>query len=264
MLFSLKEMQEYQVHFAGGDQAAVRTVLIDDFNWAVRYLVVHVDDRDLLLSPYAIYEINFQSGEISVDVTREMALNSPQIDANMQLSRELEQQLSDYYKWPYYWEPSDVPNTRPGDLTAIPLIELELDRQEEEEQQEALIPETGSREAEGEDTAAQEFRLRSANEILGYTIHTTNDDRDAGKLTDLIIQAEDWNVQYLVVNTGGMLVKGKSVLVAPTWVQQFDEGRAQIDVDLKEDSIRSSPAFTSIRDLTPEYQAKIQEHFYRK
>jgi len=263
VLFSLKEMQDYQVRFAGGEQAAVRTVLIDDFDWVVRYLAVHVDDRVMLLSPYAVDEIDFQNGVISVDVTREMALNSPQIGADMQLSRELEQQLSDHYQWPYYWEPGDVPNTSPGDLTAIPLIELELDRREEEEQQEALIPETGSRESEGE-TTAQNIHLRSTNEIFGYSIHTTNDDRDAGKLTDLIIQAENWNIQYLVVNTGGRLGTGKSVLVSPTWVQRFDENRFRVDIDLKEDSIHSSPAFTGVRDLTPEYQAKIQEHFTRK
>ena len=151
--------------------------------------------------------------------------------------------MSDYYDWPYYWEPTEVPNTLSGDLSAVPLIEMQLER-EQKEQEQALILDTGS-----VSTARNELRLHFTSKIFGYTIHASNDNKSAGKLDDFIVQSEDWKIMYMVVSGSG-LRSGGSVLVSPSWVEQIAENNSRIDVNLKEETIRISPAYNGTFDLT--------------
>jgi hypothetical protein len=203
-------------------------------------------------------EPDIHAGQMRLNVTQDLLLNSPEIDLDQPLSRDIERELSDYYGWRYYWEPEDVPNTLPGDLTAIPLIDMEIDREKQEQEQE-LIPQTGT-EGQDDQQRAEDQYLHSLKRLEGATIHATNDDQNAGKLADIISQDEDWNVMYLVVDTGGLLA-GKKVLVSPSWVQKIDELDSRIDISLKSDTIKNSPEFNSYLDLTEEYQARLRNYY---
>ncbi len=255
MLFTLKEIQEYQLHAVDGEFGKIKTFLVDDFEWIVRYLVVEVGSRNVLLSVLTVGEPDRGHQVLPIHVTKEKIMNSPTFDVNQPLSRETERQFSDYFEWPYYWEADDVPNTLPGDLTAVPLIDMELDREKKEGEQE-LIPQTGA------ETAQSNDHLRSTQALFGSTIHTTNDDRNAGKLSDIVTGNEDWNVLYLVVDTGGLLT-GKKVLASPNWVQRVDEAGSRIDVNLKQETIQDSPVFQSISDLDTDYQSRLDDYYNR-
>ncbi len=256
MLFTLKEIQEYQLNAVDGEFGKIKAFLVDDFEWIVRYLVVEVGSRNVLLSVLAVGDPDRDHQVLPVNVTKEKIMNSPNFNVNQRLTRETERQFSDYFEWPYYWEPDDVPNTLPGDLTAVPLIDMELDREQQEGEQE-LIPQTGTT---GSEAAQSNDHLRSTQALFGSTIHTTNDDRSAGKLSDIVAQSEDWNVLYLVVDTGGLLT-GKKVLVSPNWVQRIDEAGSRIDVNLKQETIQASPEFHSALDLDSDYQSRLSDYY---
>ncbi len=258
MLFTLKEVQDYQLRAVDGDFGKMKTFLLDDFEWVIRYLVVEVGSRDVLLSVLAVGEPDRDHKVLPVDVSKDKVMNSPTFDIHQPLSRETEREFSDYFEWPYYWEPDDVPNTLPGDLTAVPLIDMELDREEKEGEQ-ALIPETGTT---GPETDQPNDRLRSTQALFGDTIHTTNDNRAAGKLFDIVTQSENWNILYLVVDTGGLL-SGKKVLVSPNWVRKIDEAGSRIYVNLKQETIQNSPEFQSIHDLDGDYQSRLDDYYNR-
>jgi hypothetical protein len=252
MLFTLKDIQNYRLQAVNGDFGAVKTFIIDDFAWVVRYLVAEVGSRQVLLAVQAIGAADRNAHVLPVNTTKERIMNSPTFDPKQTITREVEQRFSDYFDWPYYWEPEDVPNTMPGDLTAIPLIDMELDREQQEEQE--LIPQTGETDA----GAAEDNRyLCSTQDIFGYTVHAMNDDRNAGKLADMVIEDEDWNIQYLMVDTGGLL-PGKKVLLAPSWVQRIDQANSRIDMDLAHETIQDGPEFASIDALNSDIQ-KSQE-----
>lgn len=257
MFVSLNDIAGFKIRTHEGDFGEVKAFLIDDFNWIVRYLIVDIDDRHVLLSPLAVTGLTAGEGVVDVNVDLETVLNSPRVDLDQDLSRELERQLSDYYHWPYYWEPTEYPTSLPGDLTAVPLIDMELDRQQEEEE---LIPETGDRAASPGDARNSDFHLRSTHEIFGYHLFGENDQRDAGKLSDIVIGDEDWQILYLVVETGGML-SNRKVLVSPNWVKQVDEDERRVIVDLKEETIRESPEFNASTDLTPDFQAQLKKYY---
>jgi hypothetical protein len=258
VLFSLNEIRNYQLRAQDGDLGEINSFLIDDFNWVVRYVVVNVDRRNILLSVFALSSPEPAGRIIPTSLTRDKILNSPEIDLNQPLSREIERQLSDYYSWPYYWEPGDIPTTQPGDLSAVPLIEMELDKEAKEDQTFDSV-ESNSTDASGK----SEYHLHSTKVLFGETIHATNDDKNAGKLADMIAQDKDWNILYLVVETGGLL-GGAKVLVSPNWVKTIDDLDKRIDVELTSGTIQNSPGFNTIEDITEEYQAGLNNYYSQK
>lgn len=250
MLHSIKEIQEYQLKATDGDFGEIQFFLFDDFDWVVRYAVVEVGSRRVLLAMHAFGQPDGNARILPVNLTREKIMNSPVIDLNMPISREIETQLSDYYEWPYYWSPTDYPETMPGDLTAVPLIDMELDREEQLEQQEQeLIPQTGSTP-----------HLRSTRQALSSVLHTTNDDKNAGRMVDMVVRDDDWSILYLVADPGGILT-GKKVVVSPNWVEQIDEPEMRIDIDLKAETVYNSPSMENVLDLTDDFETRLKDYY---
>lgn len=246
MLRSLRDLEKFTLRAEDGEIGNIVDFIVDDFNWEVRYMVVNIGDRNVVISSQTIGIPNLENQFLPAQVSRALITNSPEIDLDEPLTRKRELELSDYYSWPRYWESDDIPNTLPGDLTAIPLIEMELEK-------EPLIPETG---AAGE----EEFHLRRAGELYGYSIKARNG--GAGKLVDFIAQDENWDLHYLVVNTGGIL-PGKNVLMSPQWVQNVSLDRSEILVDLDKDTIHNSPELTSAAGVSPEFWVNIDKYYNR-
>src|SRR5690554_372334 len=129
-------MQKYKLRAVDGDFGEIKFFLFDDFNWVVRYAAIEVGSRSVLLAMHTFEQPDNEAHTLTVQLTREKIMNSPIIDLDLPISREIETKLSDYYAWPYYWQATDYPNTMPGDLTAVPLIDMQLDREEQEEERE--------------------------------------------------------------------------------------------------------------------------------
>jgi hypothetical protein len=256
--FLIKDLFEYKLRTPDETLGAVKDAVIDQQNWVLRYLITEIDGQNYLLSTYAFGLPDSNARTIPVSASRRLILESPTVDVDNELTREVERQFSDYYQWPYYWEPDEVPETQPGDLTAIPLIEMELDRQRAEEE---MMPETSDENLDERSQASTSSRggsnLRRVGRFLDNIIYASNDERNAGKLQDFIIRDEDWSVLYMVVETGTALDQ-KNVLVSPDWVQWMDQESGRVQVELTEDTIRESPPFTSINEFNLEYQDRHQ------
>jgi hypothetical protein len=236
VLFSLRDIQSnYRLLSENEDFGEIRTFLIDTDLWELRYLVVRVGSRDVLLSIRAVGSPNTHEKTFPLTVDREKVINSPEININRRISREMERQIYDYYEWPYDWDQNEVPETLPGDLTAVPLIEMELDKEQQ------MVPQTG-----GESRYSHMF---SADDLFGYAIRTTNDEQNAGRLHDLVVNDGNWQVMYMVVDTNGFLPGGKKVAVTPTWVEAVDESDGRLLVNLSEESVSDLPEFNSVEDL---------------
>lgn len=250
MLHSIAEVRDYKLQATDGEFGEIKFFLFDDFDWVVRYAAIEVGSRSVLLAMHAFGQPDGEKRILRINLTREKIMNSPVLDLDTPVSRDIETQLSDYYEWPYYWQATDYPNTMPGDLTAVPLIDMQLDREEQEEERDReLIPQTG-------DTP----HLRSTRKTLGSTLHTTNDDQTAGRLVDMIVRDKDWSILYMIADSGG-LFPGKKVVVSPNWVEQVDEQDARIDISLSEETIRNSPSFKNVLDLTDDFQTRLRDYY---
>ena len=243
MLFSLTDVQDYHLRSQEGDLGEIKSFLIDDFDWVLRYLIVEIDDREVLVSTASMGAPDPDQRVIPINLTRERIVASPVFDSGRPISRDIERRLSDYYEWPYYWKPDDVPDTLPGDLTAVPLIDLQLDKESQEDQAENP-PDDRMTTASEKDQP----HLRSTKLLFGLTIHATNDDHNTGKLVDMIVESEGWKILYLIIDTSG-LMSNKKVLMPPNWVTRIDELNSRIDLELSAQTIQDAPEFNSIDDL---------------
>jgi sporulation protein YlmC with PRC-barrel domain len=80
--------------------------------------------------------------------------------------------------------------------------------------------------------------LRSARSLFGYALHAT--DGEIGKVEQLLFDDERWGVRYLVVNTGGLLLRHQ-VLISPIAVKRVNWAQATVEVDLTRKQVDESP-----------------------
>jgi hypothetical protein len=233
MLHSLKHLIGYQLDSAAGNIGEIRDFIIHPDWWSTRYMIVSLDDgaRSILLTPGGIEAINRQEEQAMLNFSPEMLANSPTYNPSEPVSRSLETQVHDYFKWPYYWEDEKtIPTTGPGDLTGVPLAEMEIDT---EQQQEQMAEESS-------DTNAGSG-LRRFQEVVGFSLQT-RDGNELGQLDDLIVNDENWAIMYAIVDLGGLL-PGKKVLVSPSLITYFDWERQEFEIDLTQETVQQSPEF---------------------
>ena len=90
-----------------GEIGHVEDFLVDDESWAVRYLVIDTSNwiggRTVLVAPDWVRRIDWHDRLLLVDLTRDAIKNSPEYDPTVELDRDYEDQLYEYYRRPAYW-----------------------------------------------------------------------------------------------------------------------------------------------------------------
>ena len=105
------------------------------------------------------------------------------------------------------------------------------------------------------------YKLQRIKAIKGFRIKAL--DGEIGHLDDLLIDDIKWNVRYCVVNTGSWL-PGKKVLVSPSWGGMIDDSASEIQIDVKQEKIRTAPQFEPSIHLTSEYEVSLFTHYDKK
>jgi len=245
MLRSLKALEDYQVSAIDGGVGKVIDFFFDDEHWNVRYLVVDTSgfweaSHEVLIAPNAFKGADWQSERISLNLTQEKVRNSPPVDLAKPVSRQYEQEYYQYYNWPNYWEFRSVSDPMGG--VAMPAVTA------------AAAAAIAPRKAGGDP------HLRSAREVGGYGIHGT--DGDLGHVRDFVIDDESWSIRYLVVDTSNWWF-GKSVLVAPRWIDRIDWNSHTVAVNLPREVIKSSPEWNPDEPVNREYEVRLYDYYGR-
>ena len=113
-LRSAKEVRGY--HLAGSDGAIghIADCIVDDEDWAVRYLVVDTGNwwvgKTVVIAPQWANQINWNQRTVEVGLSREAVKNSPVWDGPGAANREYEQLLYAHYGRPSYWAIRDNPD----------------------------------------------------------------------------------------------------------------------------------------------------------
>jgi hypothetical protein len=105
-LRSTKALTGCHLHATDGEIGHLENFLIDKESWAIRYLIVDTRNwwfgRHVLLSPYAVREIDGAENLINLDVTKDRIEHSPVWDPAAIVELAYEKQLHSYYDWPGY------------------------------------------------------------------------------------------------------------------------------------------------------------------
>jgi stress response protein YsnF len=106
-LQSLEDVTGYHIHATDGQIGHLDDLIVDDENWAIRYMAVDTRNwlpgKKVLVSPHWIEKVSWADSEVYVDLSRETVRNSPEFDHNAPVNRDYEDRLHDYYGRRKYW-----------------------------------------------------------------------------------------------------------------------------------------------------------------
>ena len=107
MLRNASAINGYAIEASDGLLGTVSDFLFDDAGWLVRWLVVDTGNwlsgRKVLLPPSALGHLDRKEREFSVRLTMQQVKDSPDIDTDRPVSRQIETNIYDYYGWNPYW-----------------------------------------------------------------------------------------------------------------------------------------------------------------
>lgn len=106
-LQSLEDVTGYHIHATDGQIGHLDDLIVDDQNWAIRYIVVDTRNwlpgKKVLVSPHWIKKVSWADSEVYVDLSREAVRSSPEFDHDAPVNRDYEDRLYDYYGRRKYW-----------------------------------------------------------------------------------------------------------------------------------------------------------------
>lgn len=106
-LRSARTVIGHHIRATDGDIGHVEDFLLEDRNWAIRYMVVDTRNwlpgKKVLVSPQWIENVSWPERSVMVDLTREQIKNSPEYDPSRQIERGYEDRLFHHYGRAPYW-----------------------------------------------------------------------------------------------------------------------------------------------------------------
>jgi stress response protein YsnF len=250
MLINLEKIKGNVIKAVDGEIGHISDILFDGHSWDVRYQVVKTGPwlfgKEVLLSPAAFKNPNFQKGLFPVELSQDQVKNSPDISKDMPVSRQYEKELHAYYGWPAYW--GGFPAG--GAFFAQPPPAVVSNKEEK--------PSPGQT---PEKLQQQQSNLRSGKEVAGYRIQAVDD--KIGHVEDFLIEESSWKIRYLVIDTKNFL-PGRKIIISPDWADNIDWLEKTMGVNLTAEKIKESPEYDPNKQVSSEYESQLHEHYDKK
>jgi sporulation protein YlmC with PRC-barrel domain len=250
MLRSINELKGFDIVTTDGEIGDVKQCYFDDERWTVRYLVVTTGDwaseEQVLISPFAVTQIDGDHRKLHVALTQEQIARSPGIDPQQPISRQMEATYSDYYGYPYYWHSRLLWGASASPNLAAPQS-LPTRRLASTAAAAAIVR-----------VVSPEVHLHSTQEVGNYRIAAT--DGLIGYVSDFIVDAESWTIRYLVIDPRNWLL-GKKVVILPRWISAVDWAQGQVHVQLSREAMRQSPEYDSTNLLSHKYETQLHRYY---
>jgi hypothetical protein len=242
MLIKAGTLNGYKLDSLDGEIGQVKEFYFDDRHWAVRYLVADTGNwltgRQVLISPYALGEVDKEEQHIAVNLTRKQIKDSPSLDADKPVSRHFEEAYYGYHGWPQYWG-------GPYMWGSYPYIVRDPEKWEE-----------ANKGGKAWDTC-----LRSTYAVTGHYVQAL--DGEIGHVDDFVIDDEAWGIRYLIIDTRNWW-PGKKVLVSPAWIERVSWSERKVFINLSREAIKQSPEYTEESLLTRDYEIELHRHYDRQ
>ncbi len=249
MLWNASVINGYAIAASDGHLGTVSDFLFDDANWMVRWLVVDtgkwLSGRKVLLPPVALGHPDRNRREFPVRLTRQQVKDSPDINTDRPVSRQMENHVYDYYGWNPYWD-TGLYMGGYGYMGGVM----------------AASPSLGSRRREKNSPPAQrddgDPHLRSIEAITGYHIHAS--DGEIGHVEDFLMDDTDWSIHYLIVDTKNWW-PGKKVLISPRSAQDVDWTDRLVNLNVDRQRVKDSPTYDASTMVDRAYEARFHSYY---
>jgi uncharacterized protein YrrD len=271
MLFKSKTIRNYKLSGIDGEVGSVKEFYFDDKYWTLRYLIANtggwLNNRQVLISPYFLKNVDYDSERIYVDLTRNQIENSPSLEQDVPVSRQYEESYYNYYGTPLYWDGPNMWGANPYILRDKEKWSATL-RGSSIGSHDSEMAGTAGNQSTGTNTdpvnsgntvntggITNDSNLRSSKEVSGYKIHATDEDK-IGHVDDFIIDDDTWAIRYLIINTGNVFT-GKKVLISPEWIDHISWDDSKVYINLSKEEIKQSPEYSDESGLTRDYESSL-------
>ena len=233
---------DYKVETLDGKSGSTKDFLFDQRLWVVRFIKVdfgNIFAAKKKLIPRVLFKTpQWQEQKFTVALNKDEIGKCPDIDDHLPVSRKIEEQLFGYYGVDLYWT---MPY--PGHMRMY-------------HPPRAVIPPAASDPEEEVDT-----ELRSFNEVEHYHVNAL--DGKLGHIEDLIIDDQEWQILYVIVDTSNWLPWSKKVLISIDFLSQIRYTDREVSINLKKDAIKSAPEFDPSVPIDEEYDQKVFDFYSR-
>src|ERR1700733_11098738 len=243
MLWKASAINGFAIAATDGQLGTIDDFLFEDTNWMVRWLVVDtgkwLTGRKVLLSPSVLGNPYPKGEEFSVKLNMQQVKNSPDIDTDLAVSRQMETTIYDYYGWSPYIG-SGLSMSGYGYLDSPGTASL------------------GSRGMSDSLRSDGDPHLRSIEAVTGYHIHAT--DGEIGHVEDFLVDDTDWSIHYLVVDTKNWW-PGKKVLISPRSAQAVDWKDRLVSLNVDRQQVKDSPTYDASTTVDRAYEKKFHSYY---
>lgn len=249
MLWNASLLIGFTIEASDGRIGTVHDVLFDDIDWIIRWLVVDTGgdaaEHKVLLPISALGTPDASSRQFPVNLTMQQVRDSPDVEMDLPVSRQIEEALYNFYGWAPYWRNSGslISNSVVKPI-AIPLQIFEPN-------------------LTGLDTAsaalpAGDPNLRSVAGVTQYNIHAT--DGNIGHIDDFLVQDENWIIRYIIVDTGNWW-PGERVLISPGAMREINWEEKTFYLNVDRQRVKDSPLYESSSTADGAYDEKFLKYF---
>ena len=250
MLWNASSINGYAIEAKDGRIGTVSDFLFDDSTWLIRWLVVDtgkwLPGRKILLPPSALGHIDQESESFAVRLTMSEVKDSPNVDADQPVSRQMESHVYDYYGWNPYWSPGFMMAGYGYLGGAYNTNRLPNSRDREE-----LL-------ARSEQRTDYDPHLRSAAAVSGYHIEAL--DGEIGHVEDFFVDDVDWSIHYLLVDTKNWW-PGKKVLISPRSAKDISWTHKRVDLNVDRETVKNAPAYDPANYIGRDYVRSFHTYY---
>ncbi len=238
---NLKDLIGYSIEAIDGPKGKVKDFLFDEDSWGIRYLDVDFGNLfkngRVLIPKVFIKKPSWEHKRFPVDLNKEDIESCPDLEQRKPVSREYEEALSKHYHidhyWPYYYAPVTNMYFPPRPLNPPRKILNEKDL----------------------DTS-----LRSFAEVQGYSIKTS--DGNVGHVEDLMLDDEDWQIVYIIVDTSKWVPWSKKVILAIDWLKDISFVDREVMIGLPKEIIKDAREFDSSRPIDIDAEMVLYDFYH--
>ncbi len=251
MLLLGSAVKGYAIEAKDGEIGSVSDLLFDDETWKIRWLVVDtgtwLTKRKVLVHPSAIGSVDAERQVLSASLTRAQIEGSPDLLEDQPVSRQMENNLYDYYGWDPLWGGSGYFGVGMGAISS-PLARP------------PFFPSIAAREAAGVALIPDngDPHLQSMAAVTGYHLHAT--DGEIGHVENFLIDNAHWDIRYLVIDTRNWW-PGQHVLMSPYAVREINWPDQLLRVNVSRVQIKVGPSWNPAEMIGRAYEEQLHGHY---
>jgi len=262
MLLNTRELVGYRLQATDGAIGTIDDLLFDDRAWTIRWVTADtgswLHSRKVLLPPESFGEPDHVGREIPVDLDRKRIEDSPSLESDQPVSRQVEAGIYDIYGYTPYWDLAYGAPTA-GVVGNMPVASIgtqasngaQAQQVEPAAPQEALMTDTI-------DHGQGNPHLRSTNELMGYYIEAK--DGSIGHVEDILIESHGWETRYLLIDTRNWW-PGRKVLISPKWASSVSWSDRKVYLDMTREQVRTSPEYDPQKPIDASYEKRLHAHY---